>query len=350
MYGGHVFPGCPPKLFQIHSLFNRSKHCVSIYNSSDLVYNGSVSLDVPLHIPLRSLRTGGYLHVFVHARDSMSDSAKLVTKGGNMLPGHATYVTRITRMMVKKQQWTKLLEGAPISNSTQVQVSSGPKKATEELHLPSILSLSLVWDFTSYRWGGVPPEVATYMVLSENRAHHAPFVFLNDLWLSSDYFVPLGGQEEPLVNATLQLRTTSLFWYRVFLQCQIASTMMKEMGLTEKDLDVVRDLLRRNTPSILLLMVCMHAFLGVFGPGILCGFNILGFLVCQRARQPSIQGGGEVCSVAASCSVLGRLSHTTFSTNFQSQSPDGSKPSQLQGGFLPLQPRSHSWLLLDPPL
>ena len=233
-----------------HALCSSHQKCHRVYNTS-MPYNASLQQEAMLSIPRARVLKGTYLHVYVTPR--IGPYAGALTDPSVAPADHPTYIASMTRSMLRRKQWSNLLKSAPVSNSTELQPAASRK--SPELHIPGILTLGIVVDHTCYSPADIPHELHQYMIVTQDHTHHAPFVFLNDMWLTNDYYIPVHGSDSPVLNVSLQINALSLIKFRTLLHLKNVADQCKAMGMTDRELDVMRDLLRRNTPSVLLVMV-----------------------------------------------------------------------------------------------
>eukprot|EP00667_Euglena_gracilis_P006642 EG_transcript_6700 len=237
----------PSEPFQTHVYLSSSatpcnspkrKGCQLLHNFSGLSYDSATDVQAIVEVAMAGVRAERFVQVILVLSDQSWQAAEF----------HVCSAP-ITRWLPPRQDFRTLLKG---TTSGARPVPMAPR-----LGLARVVPLHVVVDATTYRWGAVPPEVGHSMTLTTDRQYYAPFAYVNDLWLTNEHFAVVNATSDTVVNVTLHATAASLFQYRLYLYMREVLREFKRFGLTERDIDVARNLLFRNSASVLLAMIVL---------------------------------------------------------------------------------------------
>eukprot|EP00124_Ichthyophonus_hoferi_P001159 Ihof_evm16s54 gene=Ihof_evmTU16s54 len=227
------------------------KHCKLVmkeFNISYGFYNDTISKDIVIPAPyIKSTRPTKplYLHVWFTKSGTKPPQEAIKQDAvpfdyDNVIAGSGPIVT----MMKVKQKAVNLLEG----KSEPIEDESTQK---EKMHITTEVNFALVVDETRYPINQFPPDYGHLMRTSQGR--YFPMVFYNEFMLSQKNYVVLNqtiGAKDS--NVTVKISFNSIGSFRLYNQMAIVKSVLHEQyGLSDHDLDAIRDLLFNNTPTIL---------------------------------------------------------------------------------------------------
>eukprot|EP01134_Creolimax_fragrantissima_P004838 CFRG4838T1 len=233
--------------------FNKTT-CLLVWKSTNIRYGyynetmaKTVSLDNYVLDGVRKTKNL-MLHVYM-TRSSFAPHPKL----GKYDPNEVSVTYGImSRTLVPRKMAVNLL-GLEADIEESPEENDNLADRVPELHIGVEANVGLVYDATIYVQGKFPGDIVrAFRLLQHSQKLYKPIVYFNGFWMGESKFLPLRDINESRIDIVLE--TMSLGKYRLTNQMDVGTSMMKDSyGLTDKDMDAVRDLITRNSPTFLML-------------------------------------------------------------------------------------------------
>jgi len=125
------------------------------------------------------------------------------------------------------------------------------------------LTLNLVYDFTTYPRGGIPPQMQELMSF-DHKGNYYPTLFINEFWLFREHLYPIN-ETTPKLPLHMEYNTLSLWKWQMMVQMQHSFQLQEAWGsAAEGESDEIKRMLVETNPWLLGLTFAVSILHSVF--------------------------------------------------------------------------------------
>lgn len=165
-------------------------------------------------------------------------------------------VSPLTVFRPKKQEKfvKNLITGETEGEEEQKKPEETLVSKTEPLisHWKPSLTLSLVYDVSSYQRNSIPQQISQHLTFRDG--YYLPILFINDFWIFNEKYLEINSTVETLpLEARIEI--LSMMKFQFTIQMEESLNMQRSMGTTDSEADDFKRLLVETNPYLLGLTV-----------------------------------------------------------------------------------------------